>query len=145
MVNPHIGAKTGLDFGGSLGEDFTGLLQNEALPASPPVPKKRAAGSNFPHAPPPHKEGQKSFDLLGTLLMARNGLRTRTVRMAERLTLCPSREYSIMLGERERRKETQEVRKRRGLAPLFEKHRLRQSSLNQVPYACNILCQPLGM
>lgn len=37
--------------------------------------------------------------LLGTLLMARRGRSTRTVRMAERLTLCPSREYSIMLGE----------------------------------------------
>lgn len=37
--------------------------------------------------------------LLGTRLMARRGRSTRTVRMAERLTLCPSREYSIMLGE----------------------------------------------
>lgn len=35
---------------------------------------------------------------LGTRLMARRGRSTRTVRMAERLTLCPSREYSIMLG-----------------------------------------------
>lgn len=39
--------------------------------------------------------------LLGTRLMARRGRSTRTVRMAERLTLCPSREYSIMLGEQE--------------------------------------------
>lgn len=37
--------------------------------------------------------------LLGTRLMARRGRSTRTVRMADRLTLCPSREYSIMLGE----------------------------------------------
>lgn len=36
---------------------------------------------------------------LGTRLMARRGRSTRTVRMAERLTLCPSKEYSIMLGE----------------------------------------------
>lgn len=36
--------------------------------------------------------------LLGTRLMARRGRSTRTVRMAERLTLCPSREYSIILG-----------------------------------------------
>lgn len=35
--------------------------------------------------------------LLGTLLMARSGLSTRTVRMADRLALCPSREYSITL------------------------------------------------
>lgn len=35
---------------------------------------------------------------LGTRLMARRGRSTRTVRMAERLTLCPSKEYSIMLG-----------------------------------------------
>lgn len=47
------------------------------------------------------------MDLLGTLLMALSGLSTRTVRMADRLTLCPSKEYSIMLkrereGERER-------------------------------------------
>lgn len=34
--------------------------------------------------------------------MARSGRSTRTVRMADRLTLCPSREYSIMLqGKRE--------------------------------------------
>lgn len=39
--------------------------------------------------------------LLGTRLMARRGRSTRTVRMAERLTLCPSREYSIMLGRAE--------------------------------------------
>lgn len=42
---------------------------------------------------------QLQAHLLGTRLMARSGLSTRTVRMAERLTLCPSREYSIMLGE----------------------------------------------
>ena len=36
--------------------------------------------------------------LLGTRLMARRGRSTRTVRMAERLTLCPSKEYSIILG-----------------------------------------------
>lgn len=35
--------------------------------------------------------------LLGTLLMARSGLSTRTVRMADRLALWPSREYSITL------------------------------------------------
>lgn len=34
-------------------------------------------------------------------MMARRGRSTRTVRMAERLTLCPSREYSIMLGRAE--------------------------------------------
>lgn len=34
--------------------------------------------------------------------MARSGRSTRTVRIADRLTLCPSREYSIMLqGKRE--------------------------------------------
>lgn len=43
--------------------------------------------------------------LLGTLLMARSGLSTRTVRMADRLALCPSREYSITL-ETENHSET---------------------------------------
>lgn len=41
--------------------------------------------------------------LLGTLLMARSGRRTRTVRIADKLTLCPSREYSIMLRGKEER------------------------------------------
>lgn len=40
--------------------------------------------------------------LLGTLLMARSGRSTRTVRIADRLTLCPSREYSIMLRGKRR-------------------------------------------
>lgn len=47
--------------------------------------------------------------LLGTRLMARRGRNTRTVRMAERLTLCPSREYSIMLVEGQRDTEAQGV------------------------------------
>lgn len=34
---------------------------------------------------------------LGTLLMARSGRRTRTVLTADRLTLCPSSEYSSIL------------------------------------------------
>lgn len=41
--------------------------------------------------------------LLGTLLMARSGRSTRTVRIADKLTLCPSREYSIMLWGKEER------------------------------------------
>lgn len=40
--------------------------------------------------------------LLGTLLMARSGRSTRTVRIADRLTLCPSSEYSIMLRGKRR-------------------------------------------
>lgn len=35
--------------------------------------------------------------------MARKGLSTRTVRMADKLTLCPSSEYSNMLREKEKR------------------------------------------
>ena len=35
--------------------------------------------------------------------MARSGRSTRTVRIADKLTLCPSREYSIMLREKEER------------------------------------------
>lgn len=45
------------------------------------------------------RPGGRGGHLLGTRLMARRGRNTRTVRMAERLTLCPSREYSIILGE----------------------------------------------
>lgn len=37
------------------------------------------------------------WNLLGTLLMARSGRRTRTVLIADRLTLCPSSEYSSIL------------------------------------------------
>lgn len=39
-------------------------------------------------------------NLLGTLLMARSGRSTRTVLIADRLTLCPSREYSSILQRR---------------------------------------------
>lgn len=53
--------------------------------------------------------------LLGTRLMARSGRSTRTVRMAERLTLCPSREYSIMLGKGR----LKEGARRRGYAPTW--------------------------
>ena len=38
---------------------------------------------------------------LGTLLMALSGRRTRTVLIADRLTLCPSSEYSNILRKRE--------------------------------------------
>lgn len=40
---------------------------------------------------------EKEKNSLGTLLMARSGRRTRTVRIADRLTLCPSSEYSSIL------------------------------------------------
>lgn len=38
------------------------------------------------------------MSLLGTLLMALRGRRTRTVRMADRLIFCRSSEYSTILG-----------------------------------------------
>lgn len=41
-------------------------------------------------------------DSLGTRLMALRGLRTRTVRMADRLMFCRSREYSTILQRKER-------------------------------------------
>lgn len=41
--------------------------------------------------------GEKRKNSLGTLLMARSGRRTRTVLIADRLTLCPSSEYSSIL------------------------------------------------
>lgn len=40
---------------------------------------------------------RSEWNLLGTLLMARSGRRTRTVLIADRLTLCPSSEYSSIL------------------------------------------------
>lgn len=43
-------------------------------------------------------------DLLGTLLMARSGRSTRTVRMADRLALWPSSEYSITLETQSERR-----------------------------------------
>lgn len=42
-------------------------------------------------------EEKKEKNSLGTLLMARSGRRTRTVLIADRLTLCPSSEYSSIL------------------------------------------------
>lgn len=50
---------------------------------------------------PAARHGWRRY-LLGTLLMARSGRSTRTVRIADRLTLCPSREYSIMLRGKRR-------------------------------------------
>lgn len=41
--------------------------------------------------------------LLGTLLMALRGRRTRTVRIAERLMFCRSREYSTILHKQTER------------------------------------------
>lgn len=40
------------------------------------------------------------YSLLGTLLMALRGRSTRTVRMADKLMFCRSREYSTILGRR---------------------------------------------
>lgn len=87
----------------TLGSNFSGLLLCDSIEQksewshvdklcsllikehSGPFPKKYPCkGSNT--------------DLLGTLLMARSGLSTRTVRMADRLALWPSREYSITLS-----------------------------------------------
>lgn len=48
------------------------------------------------------REEQKS-NLLGTLLMALSGRRTRTVRTAEKLTFCRSSEYSSILQGRQGR------------------------------------------
>lgn len=44
-----------------------------------------------------HNREEQGPDLLGTLLMALSGRRTRTVRTAEKLTFCRSREYSSIL------------------------------------------------
>lgn len=43
--------------------------------------------------------------LLGTLLMALRGRRTRTVLMADRLMFCRSSEYSTILDEKTQRAE----------------------------------------
>ena len=65
---------------------------------APVGPQKLSSGLAGHACPRPGCGGY----LLGTRLMARRGRSTRTVRMAERLTLCPSREYSIMLGAGQR-------------------------------------------
>lgn len=71
---------------------------------------------------------EKGSDLLGTLLMALSGRKTRTVRTAEKLTFCRSREYSSIL---------QKTQTQRSVKDLLEKCYITKY------YKSNIIRQPL--
>lgn len=78
-----------------------------------------------------HTHTQKRQMLsLGTLLMALRGRRTRTVRMADRLIFCRSREYSTILE-----KPTERVGKRE---KQRKKTSLNLSTVTQVCYCFRI-------